>query len=451
MTISRLAFFLFFLSVITQTSVVAQQKVFLNGKEEVLYPVNHHELELASDLRPIQAILNDKEIISMGEATHGTKEFFDLKRKMFMYLAQEHDVKVFGIEDTYAGSLYINDYVLRGIGTIDSVMRRLTSWPWVTQEVKALIEWMRAYNGGKTASEKVRFYGYDIQSYYAPLAYLAEFVKKSHAGDFAAFETIIAPVYYHKTQIDSSLHGRRDLHVADTLLQVGKAMEKWFLENEAVYAKEEGALRYQQINLCLQNYREAVLHIKDGFRNTSFRDSCMAGMVRKIKDLEKEKLFIWAHNEHIAKSTSLAGASPRAALSMGYYLEKIFGDAYYAIGFLYNEGSFLALKAPGSLASSVFKKFFTNKPWLKGLQVCEVGPSPRGSIGHQLSQLNQPAFFMDLTNTGNELFTSRQVAYSVGAFFMNRRHSLSLMVAAQKYDGLIFVNQTTPTHHLLIR
>ena len=86
----------------------------MHENKEIIYPVNSSNIHLTTDLLPLKPIFQDKEVIAMGEATHGTKEFFELKSKMFRYLVEEHNVKVFGIEASYAGCLYVNDYVQEG-------------------------------------------------------------------------------------------------------------------------------------------------------------------------------------------------------------------------------------------------------------------------------------------------------------------------------------------------
>src|SRR5690349_19038305 len=106
--------FLFFYLISSGMVSFSQQQVTLNGQKETIYPIDVKQIYATTDLLSLKNILADKSVIGMGEATHGTKEFFELKGKMFRYLLQEHNVKVFGIEATYAGCLYINDYVREG-------------------------------------------------------------------------------------------------------------------------------------------------------------------------------------------------------------------------------------------------------------------------------------------------------------------------------------------------
>src|SRR5215204_1845097 len=123
----------------------------------------------------------------------------------------------------------------------------------------------------------------------------------------------------------------------------------------------------------------------------------MAGMVRQIKDLEKSKMFLWAHNGHI-----MTGKPYGPGLEvMGSHLRNIFGAQYYNIGFVFNQGTFNAVKQHRSKKSKLVSG---------GLIMCEVSSSPKGSIAGQFSKLEYPSFFIDLAATQNKIFTTRQIA-----------------------------------------
>ncbi len=448
---SKQTYLLLFFSLAIITSTGAQQQVIIEGKEETIYPISYSTINAITDLLPLKSILQDKEVIGMGEATHGTKEFFDLKSKMFIYLVQELDVKVFGIEATYAGCLYINDYVFYGTGELDSVMRRLEFWTWQTEEVKQLIGWIRAFNEKKADDEKVSFYGIDMQSFNAPLNYLYDYIKNNHAEDASHFLKVIAPVYNRKFEIDKILFGKNRNLIIDTLEKTYVEIDKWFSKRKSVYNKGSSSKKYQQIKLCIQNFKESVLNLKYNGNRPSFRDSCMANIILQIRTIENAKMFVWAHNGHI-KMQDLQRPYQSANLTMGNYLKSIFGKRYYAIGFLFHKGTFLAVKAQSSVTSKMFSKYILSRKFIKAsLTDCYVSSSPKNSIASTFSKFNQPSFFIDLTNTRNNLFTTTQIAYDVGAVFVNRKRSLKDFIPAQRYDGLLFVNNTNASRLLFYK
>jgi erythromycin esterase len=64
-----------------------------------------------ADLQCLRRIIGDARIVSLGEATHGTREFFQLKHRLLEFLVTELDFAIFGIEANYPECLRINDYV----------------------------------------------------------------------------------------------------------------------------------------------------------------------------------------------------------------------------------------------------------------------------------------------------------------------------------------------------
>jgi erythromycin esterase len=74
------------------------------------------------DLQPLKVILKDARIVGLGEATHGTREFFQLKHRMLEFLVTEMKFNAFALESSYSGCQAINDYVLTGTGELEKVL-----------------------------------------------------------------------------------------------------------------------------------------------------------------------------------------------------------------------------------------------------------------------------------------------------------------------------------------
>jgi len=116
------------------------------------------------DLQPFREIIGNARIVSMGEATHGTREVFQMKHRMLEFLVKEMGFTVLGIEASFPDCLTINDYVLTGKGNLGQVLDAQGFWTWNTEEVAAMIEWMRRYNADPKTKQPVKFYGYDMQN-----------------------------------------------------------------------------------------------------------------------------------------------------------------------------------------------------------------------------------------------------------------------------------------------
>ena len=88
----------------------AQVDVQLQGQQEQVYPVYPNATADLKDVAVFKGLLAEKRIVAMGEATHGTKEFFNMKAKVAKYLVQECGFRSFVIEATYGGCQFVNDH-----------------------------------------------------------------------------------------------------------------------------------------------------------------------------------------------------------------------------------------------------------------------------------------------------------------------------------------------------
>src|SRR3954451_25127445 len=111
--------------------------------EEVTAWIKANALPLASvepgssfdDLAPLRPMLSKARIVSMGEATHGTREFFQLKHRLIEYCVSELGFTIIGIEASYTECLRVNDYVLHGTGNPAEALAGTRFWVWDTEEV----------------------------------------------------------------------------------------------------------------------------------------------------------------------------------------------------------------------------------------------------------------------------------------------------------------------------
>ena len=140
------------------------------------------------DLLPLGKALDGVRVVGLGEATHGTREFFQLKHRLFEYLVTSLGYSVLAMEASESGALAVDAYVRGGDGDAASVVAGLGFWTWRTEEVVALVEWMRSYNAGRPDSQQVGFAGIDPQKCSASLAAVREFLAESVPDRLEAFE-----------------------------------------------------------------------------------------------------------------------------------------------------------------------------------------------------------------------------------------------------------------------
>lgn len=137
-----------------------------------------------ADMQPLDSVIGDARIVSLGEATHGTREFFQLKHRMLEYLATEKGFTVFSIEASMPEAYRVNQYVLHGEGDPKQLLKGMYFWTWDTQEVLDMILWMREFN--QSGKGQVAFTGFDMQTPTLSIQAVRDFLL---ARD---------PAYYHE-------------------------------------------------------------------------------------------------------------------------------------------------------------------------------------------------------------------------------------------------------------
>ncbi|MEU9112794.1 erythromycin esterase family protein [Streptomyces sp. NPDC048483] len=102
-------------------------------------------------------------LLALGEPTHGEDTLLDLRNELFRQLVEEEGYRTIAIESDCMRGLVVDDYVASGTGTLDDVMEHGFSHGWFNGSAanRELVRWMRAYNDGRPASERLRFAGFD--------------------------------------------------------------------------------------------------------------------------------------------------------------------------------------------------------------------------------------------------------------------------------------------------
>ncbi|MFF3915878.1 erythromycin esterase family protein [Streptomyces sp. NPDC001852] len=118
-----------------------------------------HAVEAATVMR----LLPDRpRLLALGEPTHGEDTLLELRNEVFRQLVEQEGYRTVAIESDCLMGLVVDDYVTCGTGTLDEVMERGFSHDWGTFAAnRELVRWMRAYNDGRPASERLRFAGFD--------------------------------------------------------------------------------------------------------------------------------------------------------------------------------------------------------------------------------------------------------------------------------------------------
>lgn len=403
------------------------------------------------DMQPLKEVLKDKQIVAMGEATHGTSDFFKMKHRMFEFLVEEMGFRVFAIEGEFGAAQVINEYILNGTGSARDGLKAMDFWVWQTEEVVEMIQWMREFN--KNNERKIKFYGFDMQNPNESVKKLITYVEKVDSSNYK--ESIdklkkLEGVYEisQKELVEKSAKSEGagasgtpsvDFQaIKDNIVQLQESLNKdkeVFLKNssEAEYKMALQLLKVisQSVELTQLSLKSSTLVETETF---NFRDKSMAENVKWIHDYESgfgnDKVMLWAHNGHVSVSYS-------SCSTMGEDLEDLYGNKYYSIGFEFYSGSFNAVKFDSTTHSiGPLKKF-------------KIEKSNEKALSTVLNNAEVPLGFIDIKSATknsriNKFFSKGQFMHSIGAVYTGvEDHCFMMQTLIRDYDGLIFIKDTT--------
>ena len=104
------------------------------------------------------------EIIGLGEGTHGTSEFYQIRHTLSEQLIRQLDFNIIALEANYYEGVQLNNYINHGKGNLSAIIDSMLLWCWHSQEFMNSIKWLKSYNDTVPEIKKVKIYGIDIQS-----------------------------------------------------------------------------------------------------------------------------------------------------------------------------------------------------------------------------------------------------------------------------------------------
>jgi erythromycin esterase-like protein len=144
----------------------------------------------STDLQPLGQMVGNARIVALGEATHGTREFFQLKHRLVEFLASQKGFTIFSIEANMPEAYRLNDFVLNGVGDPKQLLKGLYFWTWNTEEVLDMILWMRDYN--KSGKGRIEFTGFDMQTATVSIDIVRQFAM---SNDPTFYSATLDPLY----------------------------------------------------------------------------------------------------------------------------------------------------------------------------------------------------------------------------------------------------------------
>lgn len=433
------------LSVIALSCTKEPEELNLDPETELLVSIVQDELEPLDkdpfawkdqDLRWLDPLAS-KSVIGLGEATHGTAEFFDAKHRIFKYMVENHGFRIFAIEADFGESLFIDEAVQAGNAAAieDLLKEKMHFWTWKTEEVRDMLEWMCSYNQGKAENEKVHYMGVDCQfnTYHPEIA--RDYLKLTPVPFHAFADSVLSEVEIAQVQNYESFDGpsfevyrQRLFALQDSItkyreLMIGSTSEKDYQLHERIV---EVIRQVSEVRFYMQEQLSSGMDTRDRY---------MAENTAWLLDyFENDRVVVWAHNYHVSNFES------GVVSTMGNYLNYRLGNQYAIIGFLFSQGTFTAAEMEGDEAIGF------------GVQTLDTPPK-ENSLNALMSYAGEPAFSVEIDALRSYLgwynaFEAGMDYFFMGSGYNNHPEDYYVDFDPDYYDHLIYFETSTATELL---
>jgi erythromycin esterase len=380
------------------------------------------------DLMPLKEIIGDARIVALGEATHGTREFFQMKHRMLEFLVKEMGFNIFAIEATWPEANLVNDYVHTGEGDPAELLKGLYFWTWNTQEVLDMIRWMQAHNENPGDAPPVNFFGFDMQFPRMAMDNVVEYLQKVDPAAAEQADTLFDCFHVYTSTLYTYADAPSDTRTQcrENLREVHNLLSQRQTDYEPVSSPGEFTLALQSARVVQQ--AEDVF----GSEDPAARDRYMAENVAWLLDQAgvDAKVVLWAHNGHVGMDS--AHGKP-----MGACLREQYGDEMVIFGFTFYSGSFNAIEmsGPGQFG---------------GLTEYQIALPPEDSYEYYFRGAELPRLFLDLRgiqpgSPATDWLLEHHPFRSIGAVYNESSPSefFQRVALPQVFDVVIYFQDTT--------
>ncbi|MCP2259248.1 erythromycin esterase [Streptoalloteichus tenebrarius] len=332
-----------------------------------------------ADLRAMGAMIGDARVVGLGEATHGSHEFFAMKERLFRYLVEEKGFTTFALEMGWPAGLRIDEYLQTGRGDARQITREaLANSPWDREEFVSLVEWMRDHNR-RHPGRAVHFMGDDIAAPSLDDAFFArvtDYVRRNHPESLARLNELYTGL---RPIDDVYVYIRKPLAERQRLAANAQQALK-LVSGQKNAGGDAFEWTEQHARSIAQTARFLAVDVNDPQSVASaqrFRDEVMAQNVTWWQQRTGHKMLLSAHNDHVAYVSSEPEMYPK---TQGSFLRDTMGRGYLPIGFTFYRGSFLS---KDQALGGEWKKF-------------TVGSAEPGTNEHTLDQVHHRDYYLDV-------------------------------------------------------
>ncbi|HWL92513.1 MAG TPA: erythromycin esterase family protein [Phycisphaerae bacterium] len=409
-------------------------------------------LGAGSDYDDLLKMIGEARYVLLGEATHGTHEFYDARARFTRRLIEEMKFSAVVVEADWPDAYRVNRYVT-GMGPADAArdalsdFQRFPRWMWRNNDVLQFAYWLRQHNDTRAAFQRVGFYGMDLYSLYRSIEAVIDYLKNvdpdaatTARRRYACFEQFGEDPQAYGYAARAGMSASCEKEVIAQLMEL-RVRSAEFLSRDGWVAEDEHFQAEQNARLAIN--AEAYYRAMFGGRTQSWnlRDTHMADTLEAlVRHLSRggrpAKLVVWAHNSHMGdvRATECAAGGE---LNVGQLIRQrnSFGDVVL-VGFTTYSGTVAAAS-----------------DWGEPVEIKRVNTALPGSIESDLHEVaaedgGTPNFWLNIRDDrdlANALRPAR-LERAIGVVYRPDTERLSHYFhtrVSEQFDALIHFDQTS--------
>ncbi|MDA1762057.1 erythromycin esterase family protein [Bacillus cereus] len=377
------------------------------------------------DLKPLKKMIGSAQYVALGENTHGSSEIFTMKFRLVKYLVTEMGFTNFTMEENWGSGLKLNEYIQTGKGNPREFLNLL----YPTDEIIAMIEWMKDYNADPSNKKKIQFIGLDLKALdqgcfnkvidyvrlYRPdlLAEVEENYKELSAFHGSTQEYMdLAPEMKEKFKANAE-------RVARLLKDENKQADTEIDSPEYIWVKATANAIEKFTTMLIPNDYPSVLKLHEQY---------MADYAMWAQETLGGKTMVWGHNIHIAKGIIDEELYPYVA---GQFLKERLDNNYVTIGSTTTEGNFTLYSAT------------------EGKITTDPIPQDVNSFNYTLGKVPYNMFLLDnrhLKGPAEKWVKTKRPLLSIGARLLPNQSAYFDNSLLEQFDIIFHIRKTSPSH-----
>ncbi len=377
-------------------------------------------------------------VVLLGEASHGTSEFYRARAAITRRLIERHGFSIVAVEADWPDAAAVDRYVRHGQGQAMSAspFSRFPTWMWRNRDVEGFVGFLRGHNAEKPAAERVGFYGLDLYNMTASMAAVLAYLDRVDPAAAALARRrygCLAP-----WSREPAAYGRASLTEGYAICEepVTRILVD-LLQKELRYAREDGAQFFdatqnaQLVSDAERYYRVMYYGAQESW---NLRDRHMFKTLQNILAWAgpDKKAVVWAHNSHIGDARFTDMGMERGELNIGQLCREAYGDAAALIGFGTHAGTVAAASE-----------------WDAPMEIKTIRPSHPESYEALCHQVGQQRYLLDLRRGQHDelrrVLAEPRLERYIGVIYRpetERWSHYSYATLPDQYDGFVWFDET---------